>query len=372
MSIEISSSSFLRNNARYAPEKAIDGDFQTAWVEGDSGDGTGEWILLDFDKNVNLKYMGFITGYNKNDQAWQQNNSIQTAELMFSDNSIKNVGFFNIWRMQYCEINKTSSFVKIKITSVNKGSKYNDACISEIKPVFNDNIKFIDSIPAYREEPKSRHIERIYFTHYDFNIYPINIKFTEGLTSYFGEIEIIKERNVMVLDSICHFGQFNLDFNKILKFSLTSSEVNIISVEKRMDYRYLQGFGDAGYYYWIEDGLTNKPPLGKINDELSYYSHWEKLIPENNLYTLINKNIDKIWMDIDSLDIAIPANTKKEDEAGRQLYSKIVKKECQSCGTWDQRNKKLYAIHSVQLKINYMKDSFEKQLYIILYKSYGH
>lgn len=65
--IAVSASSFLRPENRYGPSKLVDGDMQTAWCEGAEGDGTGEWVALEFAQPLPVDNILLHPGYLKSD-----------------------------------------------------------------------------------------------------------------------------------------------------------------------------------------------------------------------------------------------------------------------------------------------------------------
>jgi hypothetical protein len=69
----------------YDPSNAIDGNKGTAWIEGVDGPGPGEWIRLDFDREINLHRVLILPGYFKSPAIWAMNNRISGATLYFSD-----------------------------------------------------------------------------------------------------------------------------------------------------------------------------------------------------------------------------------------------------------------------------------------------
>jgi hypothetical protein len=65
--------------SRYGPEKALDGDPATAWVEGAPGAGRGEWYALGLTHCPEA--LGVYNGYAKNRDLFLKNHRIKTARV---------------------------------------------------------------------------------------------------------------------------------------------------------------------------------------------------------------------------------------------------------------------------------------------------
>ncbi|WP_256019830.1 NADase-type glycan-binding domain-containing protein [Paenibacillus kribbensis] len=131
---KIIASSILPDQAgnSYAARNIMDGDASTAWCEGVKGDGIGEWIKIDFGSMQELKGFELINGLAKSSNAFQANNRVKRMKLEFSngqtmmvDNDFLSNGF--------PDGAVHTSFVKITIEAVEKGTKYHDTCMSEIR-----------------------------------------------------------------------------------------------------------------------------------------------------------------------------------------------------------------------------------------------
>ena len=116
------------------PRNVVDGNKNTAWVEGSPDDGIGEWIKLTFTESKKINKIGVIPGYAKTDRIFKANNRVKSATLIFSNGDTQVVAFEDQPEMQYFTITsgKKTAYVKLVINSVYKGTKYQDTCISEI------------------------------------------------------------------------------------------------------------------------------------------------------------------------------------------------------------------------------------------------
>jgi len=134
--IEVSTFLIEKNRPRnaYAPKNVFDGKKTTAWFEGSPGDGIGEWMKITFSESKKMKKIGLIAGYPKTAKLFKQNNRIKAATLIFSNGDTQVLNFKDKKEMQYFDIASDSktSYVKIVVNSVYRGSKYRDTCITEI------------------------------------------------------------------------------------------------------------------------------------------------------------------------------------------------------------------------------------------------
>jgi len=119
----------------YKPENMIDGKKETAWSEGDSGDGVGEHIKFYLDRPKTVTAMKIIAGYAKSDTIFKANNRIKEIEISFSNHFSQFVTLADNQQYQRVVFNMGSptTMVKLRIFDVYKGSRCNDACISEIE-----------------------------------------------------------------------------------------------------------------------------------------------------------------------------------------------------------------------------------------------
>lgn len=122
----------------YSPSFIIDGNLSTAWIEGGSGEGIGEWLRCDFGKTVTLKKIIVYPGYFKSESIWAKNNRVAAATFYFSDGSSIEFDFEDVMKPQTIDVGKIkTSYVKLVIDDVFVGeSDVEDTAISEISFVF--------------------------------------------------------------------------------------------------------------------------------------------------------------------------------------------------------------------------------------------
>ena len=88
----VSASSVYANDySNYTPLNLYDGNKWTAWIEGVSGAGIGEYIMLHFDDAYAISKFSILTGchYKKDSTYFERNNRPSAITLLFSDGRSK-------------------------------------------------------------------------------------------------------------------------------------------------------------------------------------------------------------------------------------------------------------------------------------------
>lgn len=118
----------------YAPVRTIDQNPATAWSEGGSGDGVGEWIRYRFAEQINLAAVRIIAGYAKSDVIFRNNCRLKRVRFDFGDG--RSVERTLTDTQQWQEIDFGGAFstdqVTLHILEVYPGAKYDDLAFSEI------------------------------------------------------------------------------------------------------------------------------------------------------------------------------------------------------------------------------------------------
>ena len=130
------SSELAESNITHHPQNVVDGDKSTAWVEGSSGDGVGEWIKLESNTEQTVSGFSIINGYTKSNYLYYANNRVAKVLVEYSDgtNFTFNLEDKNLDEQGTTFENiKKTKYIKFTILGVYKGSKYNDTCLSEIR-----------------------------------------------------------------------------------------------------------------------------------------------------------------------------------------------------------------------------------------------
>ena len=119
----------------HSPSNVLDGRLSTAWVEGASGQGTGERLTLTFNGTYTISSMTIHAGYQKSARLYDRNSRPKTMTLFFSDGSNESVALSDTNGVQTLNLVNpvTTSSVVLQIDSVYAGSVYQDTCISEVR-----------------------------------------------------------------------------------------------------------------------------------------------------------------------------------------------------------------------------------------------
>ncbi|MGB7924783.1 MAG: hypothetical protein WCF57_16190 [Pyrinomonadaceae bacterium] len=116
----------------YGATNAVDASLATAWAEGATGPGLGEWIRCDFDREVALRRIIIAPGYFKSPQVWARNNRVAAATLYFSDGSSRELRFPDRMEEQKIDLGAIrSAWVRLVINEVYLGADP-DTAISQL------------------------------------------------------------------------------------------------------------------------------------------------------------------------------------------------------------------------------------------------
>ena len=128
----------------YTPDNTIDGRDDTAWVEGASGDGTGEWMQIGFVQPVRLYGAYIKNGYWKSDRRLIQNHRLSHIRVEFSDGASEEFYLtdpaeadFNALIQGQGEridfsVPHDTTYIRIVILGTYSGTDGEDTCVSEI------------------------------------------------------------------------------------------------------------------------------------------------------------------------------------------------------------------------------------------------
>ncbi|MBN9070293.1 MAG: caspase family protein [Rhizobiales bacterium] len=140
--VEYCVSSVLKSqkNNHYTPGMMFDGSRDTAWVEGEGGNGIGETITLHFDRPRLLAGFEIINGYDKDLKIWTANARVKDVELTMRDGRRLDVTLADVRGTSRVDLSRPvrSDFLQLRIKGVYPGAKYKDTAVSELYPVFAD------------------------------------------------------------------------------------------------------------------------------------------------------------------------------------------------------------------------------------------
>ena len=124
-----------RQGNTYGAENAVDGKLDTAWMAADNG-GENEWLTFQASSDQTLNGIQIANGLCTTEELYNQNNRITKVRLTFSDGSTHEEELTGGAFDQRCVITFDepiiTSSVQITVLELEKGSRYNDTCISEI------------------------------------------------------------------------------------------------------------------------------------------------------------------------------------------------------------------------------------------------
>lgn len=142
----ISASSSLKSSGgiKYIAENVNDHKNFTAWVEGKTGYGIGEYLLFTYDflkierPDFQLDQIILQNGYCKSPALWKANSRVKRLSVYFNGDLHVTLNLKDSNEKQVLEIpnialqgNKIHT-IKIKIEDIYKGTKYKDTAISEL------------------------------------------------------------------------------------------------------------------------------------------------------------------------------------------------------------------------------------------------
>lgn len=133
---DVSASSYLsETNIKHVPDRIMDDDVTTAWVEGVDGNGEGESVTFTFGDSYSVSGIRIWNGYQKSEDLYYKNARPSELELEFSDGATERISLQDrsdgAQRFEFAP--HVTSYVKIKILSVYSGNKYEDTVISEVE-----------------------------------------------------------------------------------------------------------------------------------------------------------------------------------------------------------------------------------------------
>lgn len=132
----------------YNAQNAHDLSYETAWVEGVSGYGIGEFLEYYIEpENPRITEIIIVNGYVKSDNAWKNNSRVKTLKMYIDDKpyavleledakaeqhfKVDPIGYGD--RQNFELLKKKPGFtMKFEIAEVYPGSKWDDTAITEI------------------------------------------------------------------------------------------------------------------------------------------------------------------------------------------------------------------------------------------------
>ncbi len=119
----------------YSGDNLADENMNTAWVEGDVGDGLGEVLRFSFKKPTTINEILIANGYNKSQSVYSKNGRVKSFDVRTSTGFEGNVQVVDSGGVQVLDLPYLGDvfWVTLTLTGVHKGTKYRDTAISELR-----------------------------------------------------------------------------------------------------------------------------------------------------------------------------------------------------------------------------------------------
>ena len=128
------SSALSEYDMTHSPERIVDGNLSTAWVEGVTGQGKGEYITFEFNNNYAVNGFVINAGFQQSEELYQKNSRPAQLKVTFADETSTIYYLEEINGEQDIRLEKPviSNNITFSIMAVYPGTKYEDTVISEI------------------------------------------------------------------------------------------------------------------------------------------------------------------------------------------------------------------------------------------------
>lgn len=131
----VSASSYLTGGpADYSPARVIDGDINTAWVEGVEGDGIDETLTLDLGIPTEVFNVALLPGYCTSPEIWLANGRPSRVKLELSngitiERELQDVSYTQVISLEGIH---TVSWLRLTLLDVYPGERWADTAVSEL------------------------------------------------------------------------------------------------------------------------------------------------------------------------------------------------------------------------------------------------
>ncbi|UWU89849.1 NADase-type glycan-binding domain-containing protein [Bradyrhizobium sp. CB1015] len=118
----------------YGAANLFDASTGTAWVEGASGNGIGEWITIEFETLRRVKSIHVQNGYQKNPEIFAKNNRVRQIRVLFSGGESRIFILNDELSAQLLTLRTpiTAYWMQFIIDDVWAGNKYADTAITKL------------------------------------------------------------------------------------------------------------------------------------------------------------------------------------------------------------------------------------------------
>jgi hypothetical protein len=118
----------------YGVQQLFAGNGSTAWVEGQAGQGIGEWVVVEFEGERLIKGFEILNGYQKNSDIYGKNSRVRQLRAVFSQGEARSFTLQDKLGAQLVSLDRPikASWVQFVIDEVYPGSKYTDTALSRL------------------------------------------------------------------------------------------------------------------------------------------------------------------------------------------------------------------------------------------------
>lgn len=118
----------------YGVANLFDASTGTAWVEGEQGNGIGEWITIEFETLRRVKSIHLQNGYQKSNDIFQKNNRVRQLRVLFSGGESQIFILEDRPSVQLLTLQRPveAYWLKLIIDDVWAGNKYTDTAITKL------------------------------------------------------------------------------------------------------------------------------------------------------------------------------------------------------------------------------------------------
>ena len=118
----------------YGASNLFDDTTGTAWVEGQQGNGVGEWITVEFETLRRVRSFVVQNGYQKSDDIFRKNNRVRQLRVLFSGGETHTFILEDKISSQFLSLRRPiqAYWLKFVIDDVWEGNKYTDTAITKL------------------------------------------------------------------------------------------------------------------------------------------------------------------------------------------------------------------------------------------------
>ena len=154
----VAATSVLEPASAFRPYFIFDGRIDFGWSEGAKNSGEGESLQINLERDLEIRGMEIYTGFQMSESHFEKNAVPVSLEVKSGD-AVQNITLKPIMGSQRIFFNTpfTGKSFTIKILSAKKGSVWQDALISEITLVGNENRRFTVADPEFEKNTLALH-----------------------------------------------------------------------------------------------------------------------------------------------------------------------------------------------------------------------